>query len=123
MAASVRQRNKVLRKLIKLTEGKERMKIHAHAESFSSIADEKTLKIIFQKLADLDLITISAFDSQQINVGLTPLGRTYFDRRAEERWQFFNRSVLIPIAVAFVTSVIAQFVLPWLKSLITAPTP
>lgn len=57
-----------------------------------------------EKLESLGLLELHYADDRIDYLSLTPAGLTYFERRSDELWQFFRRSVVVPFLVSLGTT-------------------
>lgn len=72
----------------------------------SDISGVANLEEKLEKLESLGLLKLHYADDRIYYLSLTDEGLTYFERRLDELGQFFRRSVLVPIVVSLVTTLI-----------------
>lgn len=90
----------------------------------SPVLLEKQTKEPLQRLIHLQLA--ESFRTQdfkihsQIGVQISDEGKDYLMYRRAERWSFVRRSILVPIAVAFVTAILTTDIWPSVKAAIIA---
>jgi hypothetical protein len=54
---------------------------------------------------------------------LTPSGKCYFENKSDMRRDFWHHSILVPIGITIATTLIIQYVVPWIAKLLTASPP
>ena len=59
-----------------------------------------------------NVTTIRSASGNILSLKLTPLGRCYFERLAEERRRLIVNSIILPIMVSIITTVVAVYILP-----------
>ena len=68
---------------------------------------------VLYALEGLDLLSVHSAENQgPYAVTLTPSGIAYFERRSDERCQLILRSIVIPVIVALLTTMVTVYTLP-----------
>ena len=67
-------------------------------------------------LEAMGLVYLSNSRDGKLTVKATPDGLSFFERHADELRSTLLRSVLLPIFVAFVTTITTNYALPWIIS-------
>ena len=114
MKVSNRQRHKLLKTIGGIKHDERMIEISLKHPRIQRLK-LKNFDDVLGKLEAADLIDVQYFEDKADNVMLTRAGNIYFEMRSDEFWRFVRRSILVPIAVSFVTTVL----LWWLSSRVT----
>jgi len=100
-----------------------RLKALCRRIGYSDSAQVINILISMGLLKRSGVVDMNMYPSPRIWVELTDSGRSYFERRADEKRELLMNSIVVPIIVAIITSAITVYILPslgkqaekWLK--------
>lgn len=121
---SRKDREKVLKAIIDY----ERNDPHTSVTYPSKTLEATSVKDVFNVLQVLVSEKLIKFDRVFDHEGIIILsttheGYSYFEREADNRREFWRHSVLVPIGVTIVTTLIIQYLIPWIISLLASVPP
>lgn len=71
-----------------------------------------------KRLDDGALTSVHKKQTEQVFVSLTDKGKSYFEVKSDEKWEFIRKSILTPILVSFLTTLSIHLLSKYLPCLI-----
>lgn len=92
--------------------------IALHLPEVAELRARSDFNQVLDVLIGLGLLSTTK-EKGSVRYVITPDGACYFERLADEKWRLIVHSVLIPIAVAIVTTIVTNSILPPVSAQVT----